>query len=125
MELGWNLCLANAIPDAPPCLTLKASQLCQSSPPCRHSCVPGVAVGAGDAEEAGATILPLTPMSLYGRIWRPLNPFTEEKTDLSANICPASQPPGFLPEHASQTDFCPKLPPQGQRLAASFLPSLN
>lgn len=131
MDLGWNLSLANAIPDAPPCLTLKVSQLYQSPPPCRHSCVPDMAVGAGDSEEAGVTIQPLTPMSLCGCIWRPLNPLTEEKTEprnLSANICPASQPPGLLASAASQTDFCPKLPPQGQRLAASwqsFLLSLN
>lgn len=88
--------------------------------------MPGVAVGAGDAEEAGATILPLTPMSLCGGIWRPLNPFTEEKTEIlvptSAQL-PSHQ--AFLPEHASQTDFLPKLPRQGQRLAASFHPSLN
>lgn len=130
MELGWNVCLANAIPDAPPCLTLKVSQLYQSPPPCRHSCVPDVAVGLGDAEEAGVTIRPLTPMSLCGCIWWPLNPLTEEKTEpRPTSLVPTSaQLPShqaFLPQHASRTDFRPKLPPQGQRLAASFLLSLN
>lgn len=43
----------------PPCLTLKVSQLYQSLPPhCRYSCVPGMAVNAGDSEEAGAGLQP-------------------------------------------------------------------
>ena len=69
-------------------------------------------------------------MSLCGCIWWPLNPLTEEKTEpRPTSLVPTSvQLPShqaFLPQHASRTDFRPKLPPQGQRLAASFLLSLN